>query len=153
MLNQSTAMRLMTQLETLPFVLGGATPEALQKRPTAGQWSAHENLAHLARHHEVFLERLQRILAEENPRLSRYRAEEDPDWPPWSALPTEAVLRRLQALRQTLIERVQGLSSDQLDRVGIHATFGALTLLQWLEFFLLHEAHHLYVIMSRARGA
>ena len=84
--------RLTTQLETLPLVLGGATPEALQKRPAAGQWSAYENLAHLARHHEVFLERLHRIVTEERPRLSRYRVEEDSDWPQWSARPTDAVL-------------------------------------------------------------
>src|SRR5262249_25118791 len=151
--NPSLFTRLTTQLETLPLALGGATPEALQKRPASGQWSAHENLAHLARHHDVFLERMHRILTEENPRLSRYRAEEDADWPKWSAMPTDEVLWRIQELRRTLIERLQGLSPDQWDRVGIHPTFGEMTISQWLEFFLLHEAHHLYVIMRRARGA
>ena len=27
-----------------------------------------------------------------------------------------------------------------------------MTLSLWIEFFLLHEAHHLYLVMKRARG-
>jgi hypothetical protein len=34
-----------------------------------------------------------------------------------------------------------------LSRKGFHPSFGALTIPQWLEFFLLHEAHHLYTAM------
>ena len=42
------------------------------------------------------------------------------------------------------------------DGTGYHfmdqETFEELTLRAWLEFFLVHEGHHLYVIMKRARG-
>ena len=73
--------RLETQLEALDLILARATPAALDARPRPEEWSARENLAHLARHHAVFLERLRRLLAEERPALGRYRAEEDPEWP------------------------------------------------------------------------
>ncbi len=67
-------------------------------------------------------------------------------------MPTDEVLRRLQALRGDLIEIVKYLSPEQLNRIGVHPAFGEMTIPDWIEFFLLHEAHHLYVMMTRIRG-
>ena len=39
-----------------------------------------------------------------------------------------------------------------MNRVGVHPVFGLMTIPLWLEFFLLHEAHHLYVVLHRVRG-
>ena len=152
-LSQSASIRLETQLDALSLVLDRASPDAITRRPASGKWSAHENLAHLARHHEVFLERVRRIVTETKPRLARYRAEEDPQWPKWAALPTDEVLRRLKKFRSDLITLVKSLSPDQLSRIGLHPTFGEMTIPDWIEFFLLHEAHHLYVITTRIRSA
>lgn len=149
LLTQSTLMRLETQIEAIPLLLSGATSEAIMARPVLGQWSAHENLAHLARHHEVFLERLHRILEESAPQLNQYRAEEDPAWPQWSSLSTEEVVFRLTALRGKIMSFARGLSPADARRVGIHPLFGEMSLALWVEFFLLHEAHHLYVVMTR----
>lgn len=152
-LRQSISIRLETQLEALALILDKASPESITRRPASDKWSIHENLAHLARHHEVFLERVQRILTEDKPRLARYRAEEDPEWAQWSTMSTEEVLRRLTMLRGELIMRVKNISPDQLSRIGVHSVFGEMTLPDWIEFFLLHEAHHLYGVMTRIRGA
>ena len=139
--------RLETQLDTLDLVLAGATPALLDARPASGDWSARENLAHLARHATVFLERLARILTEDSPRVGRYRAEDDPDWPRWSDLPLDETLRRLRDVRARLIAWVKALTPEQVARTGLHPSFGAMTIPQWLDFFLLHEAHHLYTAM------
>ena len=48
--------RLRSQLEAVVTILGGASPESVSRPSRGGKWSAHENLAHLARHHEVMLE-------------------------------------------------------------------------------------------------
>jgi len=152
MLSQTTRLRLLTQLESVTGILAGMTPEALSRRPPSGKWSAHENLAHLARHHEVFLERLRRILAEDRPLFPRYRAEEDPEWPAWAARTPADVQARLQAFRMEIIGLVEGLSQEELARTGVHAMLGEMTIPLWIEFFLLHEAHHLYAVMSRVRG-
>jgi hypothetical protein len=153
MLREPTLVRLATQLDVLPLILGEARPALLAWRPPTGKWSAHENLAHLARHHELLQERLGRILGEERPQLARYRAEEDPDWPRWSALPTEEVFTRLRRLRGEILGRIRELSPAQLERVGVHPLFGEMTIPGWLEFFLLHEAHHFYVVMARVGEA
>lgn len=141
--------RLRTQLDALPFVLARATPSTLDARPRPEEWSARENLAHLARHHAVFLDRLRRLLAEDRPALGRYRAEEDPDWPAWATLPLDGILARLQALRGELVALVRSLSPPEFARTGLHPTFGELDVAGWLEFFLLHEAHHLYTALVR----
>jgi uncharacterized damage-inducible protein DinB len=151
-LPEGVLQRLATQLDAIPALLGDLAPAELVRRPIPDGWSAHENLAHLGRYHEVFLERTARILAEERPHLPRYRAEDDPQAPAWMALPTVEVLKRTRALRKRLAAVVGGCSDAQLAREGIHPTFGALTLAQWLDFFLVHEAHHLYVAVLRARG-
>jgi hypothetical protein len=149
MLSKSTLLRLETQIEILPMLVSGATPEALRSRTVSGKWSAHENLAHLARHHAVLLERLTLILSENAPKLNRYRAEDDLQWPDWSRLPTEEVISRLRSLRLELIRLIKGLSETEASRIGIHPLFGEMDIARWLEFFLLHEAHHLYLVMVR----
>lgn len=98
------------------------------------------------------LARLERILAEERPALERYRAEADAEWPRWTRRSVADVSDQLVALRARLCEKVDALSATELARVGLHPLFGAMSLEQWLDFFLLHEAHHLYVILTRSRG-
>jgi hypothetical protein len=149
----SLVARLATQLDSLGFVLARATPTALEARPRPEEWSARENLAHLARHHAVFLERLRRLLAEDRPALGRYRAEEDAEWPTWAALPLDEALDRLRALRAALVALVRSLSPAETARTGYHPTFGELDVAGWLDFFLLHEAHHLYTALVRVGEA
>jgi uncharacterized damage-inducible protein DinB len=151
-LSQSTSERLKTQLDSLPLLFGGASPEAMRLRPTSGKWSAHENLAHLARYHEVFLERLRRMLTEDRPNLGRYRAENDPEAGPWMVMPTDALLKEMKRLRGELIGAVERLSPGELERSGIHPVLGDMPIPTWIEFFLVHEAHHLYVALMRSRG-
>ena len=95
----------------------------------------------------MFLERLQRIVVEEAPRLGRYRAEDDVEWPEWADLPLDETLRRLRAVRHRLVAWVAALTPESRSRTGLHPAFGAMTIPQWLDFFLLHEAHHLYTAM------
>lgn len=149
MLPETTRQGLCNQLDALDLLLEGASPTTLIWRPERDQWSAHENLAHLARHHQLMLDRLQRIVAEDKPQLGRYRAEDDPEWPAWAALSTNEVMGQLRALRRKIIEWSERCSDQDLDRIGVHPLFGEMTVAHWLEFFLLHEAHHLYVVMLR----
>ena len=148
-ISASTRTRLETQLDALAVILAGANAGFAEIRPDDGGWSAKENVAHLARHAHVFLERLERLLHEERPNLGTYRAEQDSEWPSWRSLPLDEALRRLRGARARLIARVGTLSDEQARRVGIHPALGEMDVGRWLEFFLLHEAHHLYFMMRR----
>jgi uncharacterized damage-inducible protein DinB len=149
--SESQLVRLKTQLASVEVLFAGASPAQIDRRPASGKWSARENLAHIGRYHEVFLERLGRILGETSPQFARYRAEEDAGWQEWASRPLEEIRNQLRALRLKLIDRIAALQSSDYARVGIHAKFEEMTLSLWLEFFLVHEAHHLYVILQRLR--
>jgi hypothetical protein len=132
----------------LEQALQGVTVEAILQPPAFGKWSANEHLAHLARYHEIFLERVDRILKEDKPVFTRYRAEEDPQWERCRRLAYKEVAAELAAGREKLITRLKGLSDSDYERIGIHSKFGEMALALWLEFFLVHEAHHLYTVMQ-----
>ena len=154
-ISASTRIRLAAQLDALAIVQDEASAGIAEVRPTDGGWSAKENVAHLARHAHLFLERLERVLHEERPQLGAYRPDQDPEWTSWRSLPLDEALRRLRSTRARLIAWVDALSDEQARRVGIHPLLGEMDVGRWLEFFLLHEAHHLYFMMRRlgqARG-
>jgi uncharacterized damage-inducible protein DinB len=149
----SRLQRLETQLrDSLDEALRGVPVEKILEPPISGKWSANENLAHLGRYHEIFLERIELILTEQNPKFSRYRAEEDPEWEAWRTLAYKEVAGKLASLREMLVTKLKSLSTEDYARTGIHPKFGAMTLALWLEFFLVHEAHHLYVVLQLVRG-
>ena len=149
MISRSTRVRLETQLDALQPILAGSTAETLAMRPASGAWSAHEHLAHLARHHAVFFDRLRQVVTEDAPEFARYRAEEDPEWRAWSVLPTAEAVARLTDLRARIIAWVAALPDADADRCGVHPVFGTQSIGDMLDFFLLHEGHHLYVMMTR----
>lgn len=149
-LPESTALRLRIQLDCLPIILSEISDDALE-RSIPGKWSAREVLAHLARYQDVFLGRIRRLQTESNPMLPRYRAEDDPEWLSWITRRRTEVLQILRTQREILVHEVANMTAAQLARTAVHPRFGQMTTVQWLEFFLLHEAHHLLAVLQRSR--
>jgi uncharacterized damage-inducible protein DinB len=150
--NSSRLQRCETQLQDfLDAALQDVPLETLSASVVPGKWSAHDQLAHLARYHQVFLQRIERILAEQSPEFPHYRAEDDPEWPAWSGLPTPRLLVRISSMRAKLMARLRSLSEEEFERTGVHPKFGEMPLSLWLEFFLVHEAHHLYMVLQLVR--
>lgn len=131
--------------------LRGVAVEKILEAPASGKWSAHENLAHLGRYHEIFLERVTRIVNEDRPLFERYRAEEDPQWNSWRELSYKEVAAELSSRREMLMAKLKSLADEDYERVGIHSKFGEMSLALWLEFFLVHEGYHLYTVLTLVR--
>ena len=134
------------------MALSGMPVESLNASVVPGKWSAHEQLAHLARYHQIFLQRIDRILVEQALAFPRYRAEDDPEWPAWRDLPTQQLLVRITSMRAKLMARLRSLSEEEFERTGVHPKFGEMSLSLWLEFFLVHEAHHLLAVLQLVRS-
>jgi hypothetical protein len=143
--------RMHAQLAGLPSLLE-AVPRAAFDRRLGNKWSVTEHVAHLGRYHEVFIDRVRRILAENQPDIEPYVAEADPEWPEWQRQPFEEAMQRLHAARGALVGILTGLTANQWGRTARHTRYGVLSLRGWVELFLVHEGHHLYVITRRARG-
>jgi hypothetical protein len=146
------AARLDAQFSSWTTTLGDLSAPAMERAPDDGKWSAREHLAHITRMHGVCAARVRVILARDSPLLPPYRAEKDPTWRQWRALPGPELLGTAAGRRASLIETVRALSDPELARIGVHANLGPLALSGWLEFFLVHEAHHLYKIFKLVRG-
>lgn len=144
----SLLSRLSAQPDALDHLLSGLTDEQLHQRPQPSTWSIAENLAHLGRYQEVFLERMQRITTQDEPRFERYAADADPGFLPWTELPFDALLERFRGERAALNAFLSILHEEHLTRTGLHPAYGPMTLEGWTEFFLLHEAHHFFTILK-----
>ncbi|ADD29698.1 DinB family protein [Meiothermus ruber] len=138
-------------LAGLPQILGPATPEQLRQHSLPDKWSAHENLAHLAHFTLVTQDRIARILQEEAPLIERLKPDTEPAFLRLVERPPEEVISLLKELRAQLNQQVAALSEAQLERIGIHSAAGPMPLRVWLELFLVHEAHHLYLAFWRIR--
>lgn len=143
----SSLQRLHTQPDTLLQLLDEADAAVLARRPASGKWSILENLAHLGRYQEVFLTRLETLLAQDTPAFPRYAADQDPEFARWAALSFEDVRNAFRQSRQPLVQRLTALAPAQYARTATHPVYGRLHVVGWTEFFLLHEAHHLFTML------
>lgn len=144
----SLKLRLQYQPDALKQLLFGVNDSNAKQRPNAEKWSVAENIAHLGRYHEVFLERMQRAVHEHNPLFERYVADNDPGFLEWCKPDYDALLLRFHASRKILNDYLFGLSDEDLRNTARHAYFGQWTISGWCEFFLLHESHHYFTILK-----
>jgi hypothetical protein len=147
-LSASTRARLQYQHETIYTLIAGFTEEQIRLRNIPDKWSVFENIAHLAAYQPVFINRIDRIKREQDPAFDRYAAQEDPLFPAYLDKPLEELIRIMIMDRSTINRKLAGLEDAILLRTGLHPKFGLLTLEQWIEFFLLHEAHHLFTMFK-----
>ena len=145
--------RLYDQPEALEQILSNIPVELLEKQIRSGKWSIKENIAHLVRYQKESTDRVNRILTEANPSLRRYIAEEDEGFPLIASLPPESLRKQLKSDRIQFNDMVKSFTDDQLSRTGVHPVFGMMTLTEWIEFFLLHEAHHMMTIFQLSHSS
>ncbi|MCW3123916.1 MAG: DinB superfamily protein [Flavipsychrobacter sp.] len=142
--------RLKTQHLAIENILLTTTANRVVIKPEPDKWSIHDNIAHLAKYQPVFSDRISRILLEDEPFFDRYVAELDPEFENYRALDTDILLKQLNEDRKKIYDLITTLDDARLNRTGIHKKYGSLTIVQWTEFFLLHEAHHIFTIFRLA---
>lgn len=145
-LSESILARLRHQHKTIQELIGDLPEQQLRLRIDPAKWSAFENIAHLASYQPVFLHRLHRIQEENNPFFPRYVADSDPEYSASVQQSLGRLLATIRSDRETMITLLEGMDDTALQRTGQHARYGLFPQAQWVEFFLLHEAHHLYTI-------
>jgi hypothetical protein len=145
-LSASALSRLAYQYLTISELVSGVAESKIHLNPAPDKWSIHDNIAHLARYNIIFQERVKRILEENDPDFPRYIAAEDDAFPSWQLKSTKGLIENIGAERKKISIMASSISPEQLARKGMHPRFGQLSVIGWLEFFLLHEAHHIFTI-------
>jgi len=140
--------RLQTQHLAVEPIIAAVSDELLLQNPASGKWSIQNNIAHLTRYQKVFNERITRMLVEGEPMFDCYSADTDPQFESYLSIPVKTLLEIYNTDRDAVFARLTNLNQAELARIGVHPKYGRLTLLQWMEFFALHEAHHLYTIFQ-----
>ena len=151
-LPKSTFDRLKNQHEVVEVLISGMSEEELRLRPIPEKWSVKENIAHLTCYQPRVIARTNKILAEDNPFFEAYIPEEDIDFPKYLSMSMEKLIAHQREKRAEIINLISNLSNDQLKRTGSHSKFGEMNIIEWTEFFLLHEAHHLHTIFKLIRS-
>jgi uncharacterized damage-inducible protein DinB len=147
-LPSSITTRLEYQHQSLIDLIEGLSDEQIRRQVTVGKWSVFENIVHLATYQHAFAQRIRQMLHEANPQFGRYTAESDPLFHDNCTKSTREIIQDLIAARRELIGKILSLKEDEVQRKGGHPVFGNLNIMQWLNFFLLHEAHHLFTIFK-----
>ena len=152
MIYSSLTERLKNQHKSIASIIIKLNNRQIQQRQIKDKWSIHENIAHLAKYQPVFIDRVRKIIAIDEPEFEAYRAENDPDFEIYCAFTTYELLKKISADREVIHQLIINLPPDRLERIGIHPKYGNLSVLEWTEFFLLHEAHHLLAIFQLAHS-
>lgn len=149
-LSSSISTRLQYQHKSLVDLIDGLTDEQVRRPVVAGKWSIFENIVHLQTYQHVFVLRVRKILENENPVFPKYTAEADPEFLDNCSKSTREIMGDMITIRKQMAAEITAFPPDDLVKTGTHPVFGQLTFLQWLNFFLLHEAHHLFTIFKLA---
>ena len=151
-LSISLTGRLQYQHETISELIEGFSEVQIKERINPEKWSVFENIAHLAAYQPTFIYRLGLMLEGKKPKFERYVAENDPVFHEYLQKSLKELTDDISTKRMIIAGRLINLNEKDLSQIGYHPKFGFMPVGKWAEFFLLHEAHHLFTI-SQLIGA
>src|SRR5512143_836428 len=121
----------------LKAALRGVPRKLLLFTPAPGKWSILEILVHLRdMEREAYLERYERILAENEPRLPDLNGEAFVIERDYRSAKVSEVLRDWMRLRRETLRLLRKVTAAQWTRAGVHEAAGRLT----MEDFLRRQA-------------
>ena len=140
--------RMQYQHKSLVDIIDGLSEEQIRRNVIAGKWSIFENIVHLQTYQHTFCDRMNLMLQEENPTFPRYSADADPLFLDNCHKTTREIMQDFISVRKEMVLRAMNLSPAELQRAATHPFFGKMNMIQWLNFFLMHESHHLFTIFK-----
>lgn len=149
-LPSSVTTRLQYQHKSLLDIIDVLNDEQIRRPLVSGKWSIFENIVHLQTYQHTFIHRLKKILEENNPVFARYTAEADPLFLDNCTKSSREIIQDLLSTRKAMAAEIVSFKETDLEKKGSHPLYGPLNMVQWLNFFLLHEAHHLFTIFKLA---
>lgn len=146
----SISTRLQYQHKSLIDLIDGLSDEQIRQPVIVGKWSIFENIVHLQTYQHTFTARIKQMLEQDNPSFSRYTAEADPLFLDNCSKSTREIMQDYITIRKEMAAGILSFNEMDYGKTGMHPSFGKMNLLQWLNFFLLHEAHHFFTIFKLA---
>jgi hypothetical protein len=144
----SVSTRLQYQHKSLVDIIDGLSDEQIREHIIPGKWSIFENIVHLQTYQHTAIKRIQWMLDDEDPKFEIYTAESDPLFIEGCSKSTREVMQDLLTTRKEMSAGIFSFKDEDAKKTAIHPKYGKLDLMGWLNFFLLHEAHHLFTVFK-----
>lgn len=117
--------------------------QAIRYRPAPGEWSALEVMGHMIDKMWHWSRRVERVLAEDRPTLAAYDQDAEVREHAYQNAAPAILRERLQQACEHFASLVAPLPASALQREGIHADYGSITLRQCIELPLASVPEHL----------
>jgi len=124
------------------------TEEEAGRRPSEGEWSAKEQLVHLATFERLWLEWAMKVRDEPGCEVGP-PPPNPPAYPEAETRSLANLLRELASARSDTLAAIDGLTKDELKRRGKHALFGEMSVLQMLRSLYRHDRMHMDQMAGR----
>jgi uncharacterized damage-inducible protein DinB len=135
--------------EQLRQAVAGMTDQQLDAQPIAGKWSTRQVVAHIADFEPVYVDRMKRVIAENQPIIFAG----DPDvfaaslW--YDQRDVAEELEMIATLRRHMTRLLRAAEPEDFQRLGKHSESGPITLAQLLENITNHIPHHVRFIEEK----
>lgn len=126
----------------LKAALGKVPREALQWRPGADKWSAHEVVVHCADSESNAALRIRYLLAEEQPVIQGYDQARWARQLDYHDQPIDVALATVEAVRGHTVPLLRRMTAEQWQRVGHHTESGRYGAEDWLKVYAEHLEKH-----------
>ncbi len=132
--------------QTLRAAVAGMTPRELDARPIPGKWSTKQVICHIADFEPVYVDRMKRVIAENEPTL----LSGDPDLfaarLAYDERDVAVELDFIEATRKHMGPILKSLKPADFLRLGNHSEAGPITLEKLLTNITNHIPHHVQFI-------
>ena len=135
--------RLAQHVDEIHGFTKGLPESQLAERPSPTKWSLKEIAMHLIDTQDVFVERVTRILTEENPTIVPFTPDKAQQEGAYLSANLERRMNDFDVQRRNLFTIVRDISDAQWKREGIHPDVKHYTVEKCLEALMRHEEHHL----------
>lgn len=116
--------------------------------PPDGEWSAAQVLAHMAAAEYFFLERINRLLNENEPYLRSFANAAAERQAPMMEQDVETNLLAFNELRGETVSTLMSLALNLWSRAGNHETIGRISVADVVESMIDHDAEHIEQISA-----
>lgn len=135
--------------ELLAYAAQGLTDEQARARPGPGDWSIAELVAHMVDSDSVGIERMKRVIAEDNPTLQAYNQDAWIDRLDAQSMPIDAGVALFAANRAWMNRILRKCTEADFARSGLHTEDGPKSLAKLLAGYVGHLDYHLKFLYAK----
>ncbi len=130
--------------EKLRVAIRGLTQSEMLLKPGPGKWSVQELVIHLADGDAIAIDRMKRVITEDNPTLLRADEQAYVDRLHCDAQDLQDAVTLFELNRRQFARVLRELDDSEFERVGTHnGELGRITLAGLVENYSKHLDHHL----------